>query len=458
MKKQAFVVATLTAALFLAACEGDDGINGVDGADGADGANGADGADGFNSLVAVRDIPKGDEVCLGGGKAVDSGLDLNRNDILDDDEVTATEILECAATPTLRALHASPDAPAVNIWVNEEPALVGVDYTVGSGFLPVVEEVLVQVEANIPFVDNIEDRIVIEETLPLDYSTETTIIAIDTVAPNEIEGSIRAWAITNPSDELITPGNFRAQLVHAAPSAPAVDVYLTALDAALETPVTGVDTPLVFEGDTPRLEAPAGAYQVRITLAGEPEEVVFDSGAEIPLPDGADLMIVAVDNTGPGASPVKLVVLDGAGSSTLIDANTTASVVAVHLSPDAPAVDLLADVTGTPEIETIPLVRNVSFGAFCDIGSVPAPGNYTISVALNENNDVVAYTFPALQFEQGDEALAIVSGFAGAGLDPAITDITLRPSPKRTRRSPTCHLAPAPGSSSSTRASSTTST
>mgnify|MGYP000697642519 CR=1 FL=1 len=42
---------------------GDDGTNGIDGMDGMDGANG------LNSLVATRDVPKGDPVCLGGGLA-----------------------------------------------------------------------------------------------------------------------------------------------------------------------------------------------------------------------------------------------------------------------------------------------------------------------------------------------------------------------------------------------------
>jgi hypothetical protein len=84
MKKQGISLAVASAALLLAACEGDDGANGVNGTDGADGS------DGFNSLIAFRDIPKGDAVCLGGGLAVDSGLDTNRNDVLDESEVQAS--------------------------------------------------------------------------------------------------------------------------------------------------------------------------------------------------------------------------------------------------------------------------------------------------------------------------------------------------------------------------------
>src|SRR5210317_2798 len=196
MNKQIHYATILSAAMFLAACEGDDGANGTNG------TNGADGADGFNSLVATREIPKGDAVCLGGGLALDSGLDTNRNDVLYAGEVTSTELLECAATPQLRALHASPDAPAVDIWVNGSPALTGVDYAQGSGFVPVIEDNNVQVEAIIPS----GNVIVIDADLPtLDYSTETTVIAVDDVA-----GPVRPLVITNASDNRIAEGYFRA--------------------------------------------------------------------------------------------------------------------------------------------------------------------------------------------------------------------------------------------------------
>jgi len=407
MKKQVYLATVVTASIFLAACEGDDGLNGT---------NGANGTDGLNSLVATRDIPKGDAVCLGGGLALDSGLDTNRNDILDANEVTATELLECAATPTLRALHASPDAPAVNIWVNGAPALTGVDYAQGSGFVPVVEENNVQVEAIVPG----GNLVVIDADLSLEYSTETTVIAID-----DVFGPVRPLVLTNASDTRIADGYFRAQVVHAAQGAPEVDIFVTAFGADLgaSAPINGAGTAVFFEDDTGQLEVPAGDYQIRITLDDAPASVVYDSG-EISLPAGADLMIVAVDNTGPGDAAVQLVVLDGTAASTLYDTNTPASAVAVHLSPDAPAVDILADDNSTAAVEAITLVENVSFTEYCDINSVPAPGDYTINVALNSDNSAIATSFP-LNVMQGDEATAIVTGFATGGLTPALTPIAL---------------------------------
>lgn len=409
MKKQIYVLSMLSAAMLLAACEGDDGTNGNNGTDGSDGE------DGFNSLVATRDIPIGDAVCLGGGLALDSGLDTNRNDVLDAGEVTATELLECEATPTVRALHAVPDAPAVNIFVNDALALPGVDYTGGSGFVPVIEENNVRVEAIIP---GAADLAVIDEDYSLPYNTETTLIAVGTVG-----GGITALPITNASDSDITDGSFRAQVVHAAPSAPPVDVYVTAFGADLagSAPVTGAGTPLSFGQNTPQLEVTAGDYQIRVTGAGAPAAVVYDSG-EISLAAGADLMLVAVENTGPGDNLVQLAVLDGAAASILNDTNTPASVVAAHLSPDAPAVDILADDNSTAAVEVIALTRNVSFPAACELSAVPA-GDYTISIAANADNSVVPVTFPIV-LDQGSEATAIVSGFA-SGNDPAITALPL---------------------------------
>jgi hypothetical protein len=341
----------------------------------------------------------GDAVCLGGGRAIDSGLDTNRNDILDEDEVTATEYPECAVTPTLRALHASPDAPKVNIWVDGSPALPGVDFNQGSGFLGVGQaenvtedgaDVNVQVEAILPG----DDAVVLDATLPLEFGTETTVIASGT-----IEGVGAAFGpilITNPMGEPIADGSFRAQVVHAAPNAPDVDVYVTALDGALENPVNG-GTPLAFGADTGRLEVPAGPYQVRVAVPGDGgPTVVYDSG-EIALPAGADLLIVATENVFLGDSAVQLMVLDGTTATPLYDAATPAGAVAVHLSPDAPAVDILADVGSTAEVESLLLVQDLDYAEFCSLENIGAPEDYTLSVvATGDTNSVLDIPYSAV--------------------------------------------------------------
>jgi hypothetical protein len=158
-----------------------------------------------------------------------------------------------------------------------------------------------------------------------------------------------------------------------------------------------------------------------VTAAGNPGAVVYDSGT-VALAAGADLLIAAIENTGPGAAPIQLVALNGQGSAQLLDSATPASVVAVHASPDAPAVDLLADVVGTPNDEALGLARNVAFPQACRIPAVPAPGSYNISVTPAGNPAVVALQFP-LQVEKGNELTAIVTGYLGS--TPALRPLAL---------------------------------
>ena len=121
------------AALLLAACGGDDDDN-----------------DTAGSLVVTRTLAEGDATCAGGGTVAETGVDANGNGVLEASEVTNSEYLQCLTAPRLRALHASPDAPPVNVRVNGAQALANVDYGQGSGFLDAAESSRVEVEAIIP--------------------------------------------------------------------------------------------------------------------------------------------------------------------------------------------------------------------------------------------------------------------------------------------------------------------
>jgi len=97
-------------------------------------------------------------------------------------------------------------------------------------------------------------------------------------------------------------------------------------------------------------------------------------------------------------------------------------VVAVHASPDAPAVDLLADDDATATVESLTLARNVYFPNACRIDSVPAPGSYGLSVTATGNPGVVALQFD-LAPQKSDVFTAIVTGYLSG--TPAIRPIAL---------------------------------
>ena len=162
--------------------------------------------------------------------------------------------------------------------------------------------------------------------------------------------------------------------------APEVDVYATTPGADL-TATAPVGT-FEFRGDLGPVEVTAGDYQIRVTVAGDPTAVVFDSGT-VPLADGDDLLIAAVENTTTGASPISLVALTGSGSLEIFDIDTPANLRVVHASPDAPAVDVVVN-----DDFNNPLVPNLSFPDFTDFVSVPAD-TYNVKVTDSATQGVV---------------------------------------------------------------------
>ena len=139
---------------------------------------------------------------------------------------------------------------------------------------------------------------VIDADATLVDGTDYTVIASGLVA--EIEPIVLEDDNSAPA-----AGNVRVRAIHGAPSAPAVDVYVTAPEADLDA-ATPVLTNVAFGAVAPYLEVPAGDYQVRVTPAGT-KIVVIDSGA-LTLASGQVRTAIAVDAPGGGA-PFDLLVL-----------------------------------------------------------------------------------------------------------------------------------------------------
>lgn len=235
----------------------------------------------------------------------------------------------------LRAVHASSDAPLANVWINDQSALTGVDYGVGSGYVRLPEGAnSVQVDVQLPGGDN--TTVVNKTMLDLDSDLNYTAFVVGDASgtPNPVEPLIVARSATSMADA----SSLDVQVVHAASGVPAVDVYVTEPGVALadSSPISN----LAYKASTDVLNIPAGDYQVRLAVG---DTVAFDSGT-IPLPANANLTIAAI-KTGDSnsTSSVKLIVLDGSGSSILEDTESQAEVRVGHLVDGAPLVDVYVD-------------------------------------------------------------------------------------------------------------------
>jgi hypothetical protein len=193
----------------------------------------------------------------------------------------------------LRVLHDSCDAPAVDVLLDDEVAIADLGYPdVGPDeFYVGVASGSTNVKVNVAGTDTT----VIEADLQLAADTDYTIIATDFVE------FIDALVLVDDNSPPVA-GNVKVRVVHGAPSAPDVDVYVTApgVDINDLEPVLS-DVP--FTAVSAYLEIPEGEYAITVTLAGTKDVAI--GPVEVALVDGQIRTVVAREDEGCG-SPFSL--------------------------------------------------------------------------------------------------------------------------------------------------------
>ena len=173
---------------------------------------------------------------------------------------TLTGLLLMSALPVaaddharVRVLHASPDAPAVDVYLNDEivGALTNVPFGVISDYLTIPAgthnvKVYLTGDTTSP---------VIDADVTVEANGAYTVAAINPVA------SIQpAVLVDNPA---VNSGEALVRVVHFSPDAPGVDV---APDGS--EPADAVVQNLEFPDDTGYLGLPGGSYDLEVRLAG----------------------------------------------------------------------------------------------------------------------------------------------------------------------------------------------
>ena len=196
-------------------------------------------------------------------------------------------------TANVRVVHASPDAPNVDVLVDNVVVLTNVPYEAASAYLAVPAGT-----RNFKVNATGTTTTVIDADVAVTSGMYYTVMATGPVA--SIQPLVLTDDLTNPA-----AGNVKVRLVHGAPSAPNVDIYVTAPGADISmTAPTLTDVP--FRGYSDYLEVPAGSYQVRITPTGT-KTVALDTGT-LAVTAGQIRTGVALDATG-GGTPFGAIVL-----------------------------------------------------------------------------------------------------------------------------------------------------
>ena len=165
--------------------------------------------------------------------------------------VASTATAAAASDARLRVLHASPDAPAVDVYADGTKVLSDVPFGTISDYLSVpAGDHQVQV-----FAAGTTTGAVIDATLTLDAGTSYTVAATNALA------SIEAQVFVDDPSPVSDMAQLRA--VHLSADAPAVDVAPrgSAADGA-------VVTNLEYPNATGYLSLPAGSYDLDVRLTG----------------------------------------------------------------------------------------------------------------------------------------------------------------------------------------------
>ena len=327
-----------------------------------------------------------------------------------------------AGDACINVVHASPDAPNVDIYLDGQLALSNLAFGWYSGWVAVpAGEHHVQVTAT----GTAPDTAVIDATVTVDSGMAYHIAATGYLA--EITPQIYPVDVS-PIDE----GSARVSVIHTVPDAPAVDVAVTGGDVLVSN--------LAFPSASDDLTVPAGTYDLEIRIAGTQDVALplpgttFDASTRydiFAIGSLADniltvLVIPSPIHSAPATTAVTCTAALGIG------AEGDACVNVVHASPDAPAVDVYVD--GQLALS------NLGFGAFS--GWVPVPaGEHQIQVTATGAAIDTAVIDATVTLESGVAYQVAATGLL-ANITPQIYETDLSELSADTARVRVVHASP----------------
>lgn len=158
-------------------------------------------------------------------------------------------------TANVKVVHASPDAPGVDLLVDNNIAGVNLTFPNNTGYLS-VDEGTRNVKVNV----HGTSTTVIEADLPINGNKNYSVFAVDAVSnltPLVIEDDL-----TSPAS-----GNSHVRFIHLSPDAPEVDITLTDGTVVFEN--------YKFKQYSDFTPLPAASYDLQVRLAGT-ETVVLE--------------------------------------------------------------------------------------------------------------------------------------------------------------------------------------
>ena len=224
---------------------------------------------------------------ISGGSAAISLVALNG--------VGSLEILDVDTPTSLQVIHASPDAPAVDVVVDGGVLVPSLAFPTATGF---VETPAGTYTVAVTVAGNPGAVAIGPVDLDLAAGARYSVLAVGELA------AIEPLILTDDPRRVAT--NAKVRIVHASPSAMDVDIYVTAVGADINAETPTLEN-IAFKDNTGYLALPAGDYDVTVTPTGTKTAAI--GPATISVSDGGIYTAIARDPL-PGAAELGLIVSD----------------------------------------------------------------------------------------------------------------------------------------------------
>lgn len=304
--------------------------------------------------------------------------------------VLTDDVSRDATKARIRFVHTGSDAPPVDVTLTDGTVLFAdVQFREAGGYLAVpggsydLQVRLAGTEAvALSFGD-----------VPLAINTTYSVFAVGLLSDGSLKATVSVDSPGNGNTTVdLEPATAALRVAHFSPDAPDVDVYL---DGQVVNGLTAVP----FKAISGYLTVGAATHNVKVYVAGTTTDPVIDANLTL-LPDTA-YTVAATGLVGLGDLSPLVLVDDREGPATNV-----ALVRFVHLSPDAPNVDIKV-------MDGPTLFSNVAFRGFAGYDDVAA-GTYDLEARLT-NGGALALSVPAVELMGSETYSVFAVGLAGDG-------------------------------------------
>lgn len=247
----------------------------------------------FGLLGVVALLITGLTLSFGGGARVSAQEATPSPEMVDMGVCTEALGIGEDGNSCVNIIHASPDAPAVDIYVDGALAIENLAFGAATGWVALPSgEHQVQVSAT----GTPADQAVIDATLTLEEGAAYEVAAVGLVA--EISAIVNQVNLSELGED-----EARVRVVHASPDAPAVDIAVAGGDVLLGN--------LEFPDASGTVTVPAGSYDLEVRVAGTTDVALPLEGVEFEA--GMVYSVYAIGLAGDGSLTVLPIVSSTTG-------------------------------------------------------------------------------------------------------------------------------------------------